>query len=475
MRKQTLFQGSYLWPLLFLVLTALAVLFPLSGDDWQWGVQDGLSAINGRYMGNLTASLLTQNAWLRPAFMGLCISFLVWGVFRLTEGGMPPLLVIFLLLALNSGMFAQVYQWASGFSNFTVPAALLVLNLLLLQKLPRMGGAARRAACVFGLAVSLATQLFAEHVTLCALGLSLAFVAYRRLRDHTWDAFALFCLIGYAAGAALMFLNPAYTAAGTADAHSMPRLSELLANARGNFPEISKNLVMENLWLNLLVSALLLRLIRTERKGLCKTDTLLTVFFLFFMAYQLLRTAMPGIQIFATVSTIEKYMALADLLAAFLTVGLWMPAGPAKTKLGFAALALVLLNGPLLFVVPIGPRCFFPSYVTLAFGAGVLWRYLEAQGRLALPAFHRTWPFAALLISLLVLYFGIYVRAWSVTRSRDAAIAAALSTGTETIQIRPYPETSYIWGGNPDTPYLDTIFKDYYGIPRSWTLEITNG
>ena len=52
---------------LFVALSGLAFLFPLSGDDWSWGSSDGIGRLrdsfagyNGRYLGNLSVLVLTR-------------------------------------------------------------------------------------------------------------------------------------------------------------------------------------------------------------------------------------------------------------------------------------------------------------------------------------------------------------------------------------------------------------------------------
>ena len=65
-RELPRFEAIYL-AAFFAVFSALAFLFPLSGDDWAWGSSIGMDRLhtlfrdyNGRYAGNLAALLLTR-------------------------------------------------------------------------------------------------------------------------------------------------------------------------------------------------------------------------------------------------------------------------------------------------------------------------------------------------------------------------------------------------------------------------------
>ena len=139
--RRTVLAGA----LLFHLYIAWTVFYsPL--DDWQWSMDVGLwwlvtGVLNGRYMGNLFAVVMTRLPWLKTLFMALCMFALPYFMARLAARGRRER-VLPLFVACNAGillmpsvMWRETYFWVSGFGNFVVPTVFFLLLLLLLRRL----------------------------------------------------------------------------------------------------------------------------------------------------------------------------------------------------------------------------------------------------------------------------------------------------------------------------------------------------
>ena len=168
---------------LFLLLSALALLFPPSGDDWAWGSSVGIERLhehfadyNGRYLGNLAVLLLTRTPWLTPFVVAgtlcLLLRLLVESAGIRKLGGY--LTGAALLVAMPHGEWRQTVVWVSGFSNYTLAGGCLLVFVLSIQRDWTKPGRIPAPALVVVFLFAVASQLFIEHVTVFILLASLA-------------------------------------------------------------------------------------------------------------------------------------------------------------------------------------------------------------------------------------------------------------------------------------------------------------
>ena len=173
--RRTVFAGI----LLFDLYVAGTVFYsPL--DDWQWSMDIGIwwlktGVLNGRYMGNLFAVVMTRLPWLKTLFMALCMFALPYFMARLAARGRRerdlPLFVACKagILLMPSVMWRETYFWVSGFGNFVVPTAGFLLLLLLLLDVaaavwPAHALCAR--ACVYAVSPSVCPLLLFRRLSL---------------------------------------------------------------------------------------------------------------------------------------------------------------------------------------------------------------------------------------------------------------------------------------------------------------------
>ena len=148
MSKQTALRRAVLAGMLLFDLYIAWTVFYSPLDDWQWSMDTGLwwlvtGVLNGRYMGNLFAVIMSRSPLLKTLIMGLCMFALPYFVARLAaRGRRERILPLFVacnagILLMPSVMWRETYFWVAGFGNFVVPTVFFLLLLLLLRRLDK--------------------------------------------------------------------------------------------------------------------------------------------------------------------------------------------------------------------------------------------------------------------------------------------------------------------------------------------------
>ena len=205
--------------LIFCLFLAWAVPYsPI--DDMQWGLDEpGLrwwltGALNGRYVGNFFAVILSRSQLVKTLVMGLglfALPLLTALLAARGEGGrfLPAFLLGGLgLLLIPPALWQEAGGWVSGFGNYGVPSALFLAWLLLL----RHGAGRRGRTGLWGAAlflVTLALGLFTENLTVLMLAAGVLAAGWG-LRQRRQLPLGLACLLGAVLGAALMFSGGGY-------------------------------------------------------------------------------------------------------------------------------------------------------------------------------------------------------------------------------------------------------------------------
>ena len=110
----------------FVAVSLLAFLFPLSGDDLTWVTSDGMNLLknsfenyNGRYLGNISAIVLTRLDFLRPFVKGFTLTAILYFIQKFS-GNSSRDFVNFsgMLLLFPSMMLIQGVVWTAGFANY---------------------------------------------------------------------------------------------------------------------------------------------------------------------------------------------------------------------------------------------------------------------------------------------------------------------------------------------------------------------
>ena len=470
----------------FVVFSVLAEFFPRTGDDWAWGSADGparlrdfFQHLNGRYAGDLLAVSLVRTGPVAAIIVSAVVCTSVVLVLQIA-GNRTPLgygVASLLFLTMPLGTWREAVVWLSGFVNYAF-AGLAFLAFLAVIQAEWFGALRRRTPLrLAGVAVlSFVGQLFMENVSLAICAMGVLLTAAYRLVHRRWGAYMITYTLGAVAGAAVMLSNPVYNLVTSGNKplyQSTQKLSgpHALRNlAVKVFDLMSTQAVVLNYVLNaaflVLVIALVVRTgrIRTVRGAaavLLATGSVALSYALWLLE----RHGHPGVRVRALAAVAAGLLVLAVLVLATVI------RSPRRWTLVTAIVSAVVTAGPLIIVNPVGPRCFYPTYLLLM----VVVSALAGELRDVAPAVaaRALWaPVHLAVVGLIVFFFVVYVSIHNAISHRLDTVRAAVAAGQTTVQITPLPWSYYVHNGDPFFSVLKNRFKDYYGLPDTLLLDL---
>lgn len=329
---------------------------------------------NGRYLGNLLGviqgKLYFTPLWLlRGLLLGgalLAVVLLLARRFdRQAVGRGEGLSLAFALTMLAPrGLWQQVYSWGAGLVNYLLPMAGILLLLDWLEEDRK-----KRVSPGLLALTAFACCLFMEPVTiLMAVGGTVLAGQAVLLRKRRGEGLA--AALGCWLGALTMFSAVGYGQVGS-DARRLG-----LELARSNLSAVLTQTLVRPAPVALLISALLFFLL-WRQGGRCPW-----LWGALLIPVHLACLADFWLDLFRTG---ERYTAARGALGCVLAL-LWLGmlaqwrGGADRRQVLLLAGALCVLNGPLLFVSPVGPRNFYPGYVLLLLTAAVLYGAARRAG-----------------------------------------------------------------------------------------------
>jgi hypothetical protein len=490
----------------FVLMSALASLFPRSGDDWAWGSQTGLDRLaahfhnyNGRYAGDLAIIGLTRISVLAPIIVGATLALTIFLILDLTENRSVPgyLLTVLLFFLMPLETWQQSVAWLSGYSNYGIAGLCLLIYLRSVKREWSSSSQGRdRADAVtpepeqrpgfvqlavivcFGFVVA----LFMEHVTLYLVAASVLYLVWFRIRFRRFSARSVAWASSFLAGAAVMFSNGAYraaTAASTLDkpvyqqihATDRPALHTLVTKAGDT---ISSQAVTHNVALNIVLILLACLLTTTAGSAARRAKTavlgLAALYFTLTMSLSIVEknlTLRPALRLLSGVAALI-------LVAMLVVVPLFLVTNVSRRVGLLVCLAsFLVLIAPLVLVDPVGPRCFYPTYLVLLIIMNLLVK--EVSPDPDAPIMSRVVTFLGVLVTgVLVTNFVIYGIQHHAASERLAQIRQAVDRGATAVTVKRLPFHSYAWIPDPSNDFWAHRFKRYYDLPDSLQITLTH-
>lgn len=476
----------------FIAFVVLAWFFPRSGDDWSWAVEgrarlgDFFAGYNGRYAGDLLIMALMTSRLLAVVVVGAIVCVTIFLALHLSRNRTPLgyALLGFLYLAMPIAVWRQSVVWLSGFANYAT-GALVVLIFWWLAQAESCGRLSRvtkpRLAAV--VLAAIVGQLFMEHVTLCLLFLSVGVTVLFRVLNGRFPPYLSAWASGAVVGTIVMFSNSAYRHAasgGSAYQSTSSSFHDVLIKATDYIPT---NVIVLNTAMNAVIFAAAMTIALAKRHE-SRSWWLLAAAASGYWALTLMlrhvdqyRSVLDGTNSFALVAAL---LAVAVLLLASRMIAPSDPIG--ASVIAFGLVAVTFLSGPLMVVNPLGPRCFYPSYIVLLAITSVLGRAaIEAA-----PAVARTVVTPALMAGTAVLGVAllmVYVDISHAVDHRVHRVRVAADRGREQVTLKPLPHSDRVHDANPYWSGLVTKYERYYGIssdirinlsPNPWLRTATN-
>lgn len=464
--------------IIILALFFLAYLFIYSGDDWAWGSSLGMEKLsnffynyNGRYLGNICVLVLTRNRIRRAIVMTICLFSIIKLINKIVNKNNNYLtyLSLLLLLVIPKFMFREALAWTSGFTNYVIPVVLL---LLYYYNYNNHKDNKLNLFLVFILGISI--SLFMEHITIYSLILSIFILIRDYMKQKKISLYNISYFLGSLTGSIIMFTNKAYysISKGVDTYRTAPQgLIGKGKNAiNAYFETIYKRLVLDNMFLILILVILLVLVVtlylKNKSNNKSKLISISNLIIITYSIYQIIHFTNLDWQIIGEFTVyFEGIFTALFFLSIFIITFITISNKKIKEKLIFYLISIVVLTLPLLLVIPIGPRCFFPMYVLFILYIMTLIDYLENKKIIKITKNIK--KLTIYLIGIFYIYLiSIYSFIYIEDINRLNYINKEIEKGNKTIEIKKLPYQNYIWIGEPKGNLLEERYKLFYNIDK---------
>lgn len=487
----------------------LAAQIPYTHDDWDWGLEIGLTHllradINSRYAGNLIEVLLTRSPLLKTVLMGAVLFLLPCLMAELAlrslrrgrpaQTGSPAWLLLFLLadalLFLTPvSVWRQTCGWVAGFSNFVVSGLMLLLFLLLVMRLEetpdvKLSAGRKGLLVAFGITI----QLFLENLSVFFFLATLFLVIRRRLRKQRVGSALLCLLLGTALGLAVVFSSSIYQSLWeTGDAVDGYR--HLMVDRKAPLAVICRDLYERTCYVVFpkaielsgpLPAAILCAMLLVCLDG-ARTDGKRRAWLLLLAAahavlagYFLCRWLSERLGLQPELLSrldlrLDGVQFLFYLLLILLDLCLFFRRDPRRFSLLLSVwVSPILILLPMAVVNTFGARSCFTSNLCWALFLLMLTAPVAATAT-GLPRRALAVGLTLCLLVCLVRFGRVYAQIGTTNRQRLAVIRTARDGAVDTIELPAYPYPTYLWFPDPIEERVGD-FKAFYGIPAQVTV-----
>lgn len=475
----------------FVVLFCLCWLFPYTGDDWAWGSSIGIERLNkwfdnynGRYVGNLIVLALTRSNLLKAITMSACLTGILYILQRMTTIKGSFVICALLLLAMPKDIIRQTIVWTSGFSNYTVSTFLTIIYIRsiywIFDAKEQTESDKQKQHPLQGLLLvflGLVNTLIVEHITIYNLVLSIFVIGYVLFKYRRVLVQQVGYLLGCIIGTICMFSNTAYSSiASGADEYRSVALS-IGGVLRHIFPNyfgvIYEQFYMNNLVLNgaILAVCVWIYCILSKENTQKRVIPLMRICLGINAAYWVY-SAVSVIHLSSTpkLSGLLYFEGIFTAISGFfLILFIVLTAVQYKCvhKMLFLIGSILFLTAELLVVTPIGPRCFFITYVLFILLLLELFKLIPKECIPFVPQKICMNIGRIGILSILVFYFLIFTAIYKTNIQNLAHIRQEVEKGAQTVEILNLPYQSYLHNSIPDEgSNLAMRYKLFYNLPN---------
>lgn len=470
------------------IVIIFAIFFyflPYTHDDWAWGGRAGLARMNsffenynGRYFSNILVVFLTKSHLIKAIIMSVTYSSIVFLIIKIfnIKRTVEIIFILILMVLMDRGIFTQAVAWTSGFVNYVLPLPFIFILLyynkdIFKDKKYKINIWVSIILIISGFLGS----LIVEHVTIYNVILPIFIIIYNKWVNKSFNIANLFYLIGSIVGAVIMFSNGAYSAIlNSQDGYrTISDNSNLIIKIiKGYYDKIYLDLILNQSFLIIIISVLLF-LITNNYKKTNKNNKIVKILLtiiLFYNFYILLRSfVFISIEKIFYVKLFEGILSGVFIISIAVLVYYLIKDKEIIKKLLFLIASIILIAAPLIFVTPVGPRCFFPTYIYFVIFAVILFKYVMDNKIIREVSSGYIKVVLLFVISLLMLVYGqiILVNIFRVNYIKDKT-----KTNVEILKLPKLPFSEYHWGGNPVKETFIEHFKYFYGIKDNVKIEL---
>lgn len=453
------FKNKWLLISIFLLLLILSFNFPLVGDDWGRvraplnSISDFFNIIqsqwlylNGRVIGNISSILLIQNRILRSFVFAVTILSIVLLIYKIVKEKKENKIVLLLftcicVIFIPKEIFKQVYAWGAGFCNY-VPSIVGLLYYFWIQENHAQIDKRKSLYKALTFIAVFCSCLFSENLTLYILIMSIATSGYAYWKIRKLNSYQISGILGAITGSLTMFLSPVYgIILNNGDAYRGAgfSLEHLFETARKNFPTVCNYTIGNNYFMMFILSGLLFYFLyktNLNSKSFKKIKPLAHMILVLVPCYfysinkvlynDFFNLNPSDMQLWLTVFVLVIYYSTWVYIVIHVDFN-----EKIKVRLLFLMISILILNGPLLFITPIGPRVFYASYIVLCLMAVSLFNHLVVdQGIFKIP-------FSVLLFTVNFCFIFIYAENHRIEKIQATYIKEQMALKEKTIRL-PY-------------------------------------
>lgn len=212
--------------IMFLLYLYISSQIPYMLDDWNWGIDAGITSFftcdqNSRFAGNLVILAITRSAIFKTLLMAVVDTAIpvlmvrLCGFDGIADFIKKYLICNILIFLMPVSIWSQTYGWASGFANFVTSALVLLIHIAIVKSLiSNSAESGKRSVSVKKMAALLffafAGQLFIENLSVYFAVLYLCVFGYLLVKNKRPNLYVISALVGIVAGTILMFSSNIY-------------------------------------------------------------------------------------------------------------------------------------------------------------------------------------------------------------------------------------------------------------------------
>lgn len=473
-------KNKLFYSIVFITLLLICYFFPYTGDDWAWGTNIGVERLlsgfkdyNGRYLGNIMVLLLTRSRILRAIIMSITLFVIPLLISKIVSNKQDKInkniyLSTLLILLIPTSIFQQSISWTSGFCNYVFPIVLILIYLLINKEIKLKKQSSNLKLSFICFMLGFAGTLFIEHMTMYAIILAIFFVIYNYMSEKKLNYCNVGFLLGTLVGFIIMFSNGAYAnVLNSSDTYRSIKTNNPIFNiASSYFDTISNYLFTNNFILNIFMSFISLKLLydalKNENHKFKKVFyKLLMFFYVSFIIYSLFNNFY--LSLFGIYKKyIDGLISLIFLILSFVMIIFTINSKEKKQELLFYLISICLITGPLFFVTPVGPRCFFPTYIIFVLYITTLVDYISFSDKLI-------FLIKTSIVIMFLIYIFIFVNVFIVDNKRQKLIKNG--GNSEKLVLPKLPYESYLWYANPTDDVFVERFKLFYNVDKDKFVE----
>lgn len=460
-----------------IIFLILFYLLPPAGDDFFFHTPKTFSDFiatqkhlylteNGRILGNSCAYFFAENPILAVIFKTLVIVGIVNLINKVIGNSLNWIwaLIMLLCLVIPTGIFAQTYAWSAGFYNYVTPALILLFMFQKCIEVFNNEQSLKNSIILFG--TGFMGCLFIEYYTTYSLifGFCVLGIYWFNKKKISIDLLAY--NLGTILGAITMFLSPVYhKISENEDTYRSMSLSisHILSQARENYETVSNFTIGKNYIIVIILSILGMILIHNRKTVVSYLGrfVLIGAPIYYYLSTKLLVTNF-SIRSSTLALCIDLLVGISYFLIMLYAINVGVGCIEVKARCYVLLGSILILNGPLLIVTPIGPRCFYISYIVLVVLIGQIAKSMLSDNSILRMEGIMFW-FLLLVGMLVYLFIGFHQH--KVYSQKCAFIEREMEKKKEIIDVPQFEYPDFIH--EPET--LKIGYKYYYNEP--WDIE----